>query len=65
MNFSDQQEETVETKVMLDEIHIKGQSMDSDDEANVEHLSPQAFLETQGESEVQYSLPSPEGNNHF
>ncbi|KAJ8927463.1 hypothetical protein NQ314_020060 [Rhamnusium bicolor] len=51
----------VETKVMLNEIHIKGQGMDSDDEGNVDHLSPQTLLETPGENEVQYSLRSPEG----
>ncbi|XP_023012287.1 upstream transcription factor usf isoform X2 [Leptinotarsa decemlineata] len=47
---------------MLDEIHIKGQVIDSDDEGNVDHLSPQTLLETPGEHEVQYSLRSPEGN---
>lgn len=52
----------MDTKVMLNEVHIKGQSMDSDEEGNIEHLSPQTFLETQGEGEVQYSLRSPEGS---
>ncbi|XP_018579456.1 upstream stimulatory factor 2 isoform X2 [Anoplophora glabripennis] len=51
----------VETKVMLNEIHIKGHGMDSDEEGNVDHLSPQTLLETPGENEVQYSLRSPEG----
>lgn len=46
---------------MLNEIHIKGHGMDSDEEGNVDHLSPQTLLETPGENEVQYSLRSPEG----
>ncbi|KAJ8975063.1 hypothetical protein NQ317_005780 [Molorchus minor] len=53
--------EEVETKVMLNEIHIKGQAMESDEEGNViDHLSPQTLLETPGDNDVQYSLRSPE-----
>ncbi|KAJ8943642.1 hypothetical protein NQ318_005644 [Aromia moschata] len=55
--------EEVETKVMLNEIHIKGQGMESDEEGNVvDHLSPQTLLETPGENDVQYALRSPEGS---
>ncbi|CAG9861459.1 unnamed protein product [Phyllotreta striolata] len=52
--------EEAENKILLNEIHIKGQ-IDSDEEANVDHLSPQTLLETP-EHEVQYSIRSPEGN---
>lgn len=45
---------------MLNEIHIKGQTMDSDEEGNVDHLSPQTLLETP-DIETQYSIRSPEG----
>lgn len=34
--------------------------MDSDEEGNVDHLSPQTLLETP-DTEMQYSLRSPEG----
>lgn len=49
---------------MLNEIHIKGQSMESDEEGNVDHFSPQTLLETP-DTEMQYSIRSPEGNNLF
>lgn len=53
--------EEVENKLILNEIHIKRQINDSDDDANVEHLSPQTLLET-SDHEVQYSIRSSEGN---
>lgn len=64
-NFISSETSEVETKVMLNEIHIKGHGMDSDEEGNVDHLSPQTLLETPGENEVQYSLRSPEGTVAF
>lgn len=45
---------------MLNEIHIKGQAMESDEEGNVDHFSPQTLLETP-DTEMQYSIRSSEG----
>lgn len=51
-----------ENKILLNEIHIKGQAADSDEEGNVDPLSPQTLLETP-EHEVQYSIRSTEGKS--
>ncbi|KAJ3659439.1 hypothetical protein Zmor_011128 [Zophobas morio] len=52
----------VETKVILNDNVISKHSTESDDEQNVvDHLSPQTLLETPADTEVQYSLRSPEG----
>ncbi|XP_050506382.1 upstream stimulatory factor [Diabrotica virgifera virgifera] len=51
--------EEVESKIILNEIHIKGQ--ESDEDANGEQLSPQTLLETP-DHEVQYALKPTEGN---
>lgn len=58
--LSDQPVESVDSKLMLNEIHIKGQAMESDEEGNVDHFSPQTLLETP-DTEMQYSLRSSEG----
>lgn len=61
-NYSPDGDE-VETKVnILGENIIAKNAIESDDEQNVvDHLSPQTLLETPADSEVQYSLRSPEG----
>lgn len=46
--------------MMLNEIHIKGQAMESDEEGNADHFSPQTLLETP-DTEMQYSIRSAEG----
>lgn len=61
---SEQPVEATDSKLMLNEIHIKGQTMDSDEESNVDHFSPQTLLETP-DSEMQYSIRSPEGKFSF
>lgn len=57
MGFSSNAE--IEDKIIIS--NIKSNPMDSDDDqASVEHLAPQTLLETP-DTDVQYSLRSPEG----
>lgn len=56
--------ESNESKIMLNEIYIKGQAMDSDEDGNVDHLSPQTLLETP-DSEMQYSLKPSDGKLNY
>lgn len=49
---------------MLNEIHIKRQAMESDEEGNVDHFLPQTLLETP-DTEMQYSIRSSEGENNY
>lgn len=61
--FSEEMDE-VESKVMINDTMITKHSIESDDEQNVDHLSPQTLLETPTDNEVQYSLRSPEGTKY-